>query len=400
MKYSSAYLNKKWPIFFKKTCPFFDLIIYDDTYPHPLSGFRTEEFTCLLTKIERSKILLSADAYKAFKLPLEQHAEHIECIERMHPAIHGKMRRVKYPFININCKVFYCVFLNNIFKNIDWIEQNNIPFVFTLYPGGGLILDDKESDRKLEKVLSSPCFRKVIVTQKHTYNYLINKNFCTENSIQFVFGVVVPQESLKLVNTQKKYFSQTKTTLDICFCATKYSKLGEDKGYPLFVEFSKAIAAKYEFVRFHVIGGYNKDVIDISAIENKITFHGYLPFDDLKKVFEKNDIIFSPNQPGKLSKGSFDGFPLGTVIEAALNEVMVMLTDCLNENRYFKDGEELIIIQPDVNDMIAKFELLIKDIDSIYRIAKAGKKRFAEIYSNTYQMNPRYSLLESVIREK
>lgn len=399
MKFSSAYLNKNWHVLFKKLWPLFDLIIYDDTYPHPFSGFRTEEFTYLLGKIKNSKILLSANAYKAFNVPLIQHQQHIEAVKIKHPALKGKMRSIKFPLINISCKIFYCVFLNNIFKNIDWLEQNNIPFAFTLYPGGGLVLDDEASDSKLKKVFSSLCFRSVVVTQKHTYNYILEKNLCREDQILFVFGVVVPQLSLDVVSHQKNYFRQSKGTIDICFCAAKYSKLGEDKGYPLFVAFAKAIATGYDFTRFHVIGGYDKDVMDVSEIEHKITYHGYLPFDNLKEVFGKCDIILSPNQPDKLNKGSFDGFPLGTVIEAALNEVVVMLTDCLKENKYFKDGEELIIIKPDVDDMIAKFKLLIADIDLMYRIARNGKKRFAEIYSNNYQMEPRYNLLQSLINQ-
>ena len=37
----------------------FDLVIYDDIYPHPVSGFRLEEFTILLSTIKNSKILLN-----------------------------------------------------------------------------------------------------------------------------------------------------------------------------------------------------------------------------------------------------------------------------------------------------------------------------------------------------
>ena len=35
----------------------YDLIIYDNIYPHPVSGFRLEEFTVLLKEFKSSKSL-------------------------------------------------------------------------------------------------------------------------------------------------------------------------------------------------------------------------------------------------------------------------------------------------------------------------------------------------------
>ena len=97
-------------------------------------------------------------------------------------------------------------------------------------------------------------------------------------------------------------------------------------------------------------------------------------------------------------KGAFDGFPLGTVIEAAFNEVVVMLTDSFNENEYFEDEKELVIIQPNVQDMVNKFDSLVKDFDKFYAIGKKGKARFQYIYSNNYQLKPRINLLKSLVK--
>ncbi len=379
-----------------KKNPSYDLIIYDDIYPHPSSGFRLEEFTFLLTSIPNSKAILSGSAYKHFNLPVNQHKEHIAELVKNKPELATKLH-MQDNIINLNCRFFYCVFLHNMFANINQVDQYQIPFAFTLYPGGNFNPGTEATVTQLIKIFSSPNFKKVIVTQQRTYDYLLDNKFCSERDVLFIFGVVVPQTSLLKNNFYKPRYGQDKTTFDICFCANKYTKYGEDKGYPLFIDFIKIIAAEYHFARFHIIGGFNKDVIDIGIIEDRTRFYGNQDFDELKIIFASIDLIVSPNQPDKLGKGAFDGFPLGTVIEAAFNEVAVMLTDCFNENKYFEDGIEITIVQPDINDMMKKFESMIADIDHFYENAKKGKEKFRHIYSTAYQMNPRIGLIRSLI---
>jgi glycosyltransferase involved in cell wall biosynthesis len=374
----------------------YDLIIYDDIYPHPGSGFRMEEFTRLLEEFPGSKILLSAAAYSFLNIPVAHHAQHMKELLAGHPSLAGRVEKTAGK-MNINCRLFYCVFLNNIIHNLDWIEANDIPFAFTLYPGGGFNPGTAATEESLKRIFTSRNFRKVVVTQKRTYDYLVDNGFCSAADILFVFGVVVPQLSLTDDLPPKQFYGKDKSTFDICFCAAKYTKYGEDKGYPLFVDFMTAIALKYPFVQFHVIGGFDKDVLPVAHLGEKVRFHGYQDFDRLKRLFRDIDMIISPNQPDKLAKGAFDGFPLGTVIEAALNEVVVMLTDPLKENIYFADGTELLIILPLLQDMLDKFDWLMRDTDRAYAIAKKGRLKFKHIYSNDYQMRPRLQLLQTLI---
>ncbi len=391
-------LFKKKAVEFKKKGFVYDLIIYDDIYPHPASGFRLEEFTFLLENITNCKAIVSGSIYKEFNLSENLHSLHIGNLLKKKIELRNKIQR-PLGEVNINCKLFYCVFLNNIYKNLEWLEKYKIPFAFTLYPGGGFLTGDKEVNLKLKRIFSSACFRKVVATQKKTYDYLIDNNFCKLGDILFVFGVVAPQVSVFANNVvQKKVYQKDKKSFDICFCASKATKYGENKGYPLFVEFMSAVAFKYDFIRFHIIGGFDKDVLDVTSMEDRITFYGYQEYTELTKIFRQVDLIISPNQPDKLGMGSFDGFPLGTVVEAGLNEVVVMLTDCFNENEYFEDGKELIIIKPEIGDMINKFESLLEDLDNFYKIAKKGKAKLQQIYSNDYQMKPRIEMIRSFLQ--
>ncbi|MEC5157853.1 glycosyltransferase family 4 protein [Chryseobacterium sp. MP_3.2] len=373
-----------------------DLIIFDTIFPHPVSGFRLEEFTSLLSEFKTSKILVNPEAYNFLNTAEELHPIHINELVRKNPDLKNKLKPIR-GFVNINTKLFYCLFISHIYRYIEILEKHQISFVFTLYPGSDFQMNNEECDQKLRRTLSSKMFKKVIVTQKVTKDYLLKKNFCTEDQIEFIFGCVVPQNSLIKDLTAKQYYSQGKDTLDICFCAAKYMPRGVDKGYDVFIEVAHKLLLKYNFVKFHIVGGFTENDIDVTAILNNIHFYGYQDFDQLQGIFKKMDILISPNKPFLLRNGSFDGFPLGTVVEAALNGVMVMLSDGLEQNTTFVNDEEVVIIDSDSKLIETILEELINEPQRIAQIAKKGTLKFQEIYSNEAQMTPRLKVLKNII---
>lgn len=376
-----------------------DLIIHDDIFPHPISGFRYEEFTVLLSEFKKSKIIISSKSYPLLKTPISDNKKHIEKLVSINKEFKRKLVFRK-GFININAKLFYCIFINNIYENINWLEKYKIPFVFTLYPGGGFELNNLESDAKLKKVFASKMFKHVIVTQKISESYLINNSFCKKEKIKFIFGGVVPQFSLSKDLSNKETYLLNKETFDICFCAAKYMAKGVDKGYDVFIETAHKIASKYDFVRFHIIGGFSKNDIDVEKIINKITFYGYQNPENLEVIYKKNDIIISPNKPFLLGKGCFDGFPLGTVVEAVLNGVVALITDPLEQNFSFKNNDEIIIIESTVESIENHITNLLSNPEKLYSIAQKGREKFIEVYSNEIQMNPRLEILKTIIAQK
>lgn len=372
-----------------------DLFIYDDIFPHPISGFRYEEFKTLLNVFKKSKIIVEPFSYPALKTDEKMHKIHILEFKSKFPELENKFIQ-KNRGVNINTKLFYCIFLLNIYRNLVWLEKYKIPFVFTLYPGGGFQVYDLISDQKLQKVLASPQFRKVIVTQLYTKEYLIKNNFCEANKIEYIFGCVVPQLSLNPnVSFEKKYTK--KETFDIVFCAAKYMSKGLDKGFDVFIALAHSLIKKYDFVRFHVVGGFDKEEIDVTLLDGKITFYGYKKFDDLATIYEQMDVIVSPNKPFLYGKGAFDGFPLGTVIEAVLNNVVAIVTDNLKQNTVFENGKEIIITNGAVASIEKEVINLIQNPEKLFEISQNGRNKFLEIYSNEYQMNPRIKMLAEEI---
>jgi glycosyltransferase involved in cell wall biosynthesis len=342
--------------------------------------------------------MLTSISYPLVNTDRSLHYVHIEDVINENSQFKGRIK-LGNNLENYRPKLFYCIFINNIYGFIADLEKFKIPFVFTLYPGGGFQMNEENSDTKLKRVLSSVMFKKVIVTQQITKDYLINKNYCSEDKIQLIFGGVVPQNSLMKDISKRKNYLVHKKTLDICFCAGKYMPKGIDKGYDVFIEVAHSLASKYDFINFHVIGGFDASDIDVSKINDSITFYGYQKFENLEAIFKNIDIIISPNKSFILNKGSFDGFPLGTVVEAALNGVLVILSDDLNQNKTFKHNEELIIAASD-SDLIEKEIIkLIKNPQRIIDISNKGRLKFQEVYSNEIQMKPRIELLKELIKE-
>lgn len=373
------------------------LIIIDDIFPSIFSPFRYEEYVEYLKNIENVYIFTTGRSLKAIN-ENRNIKEVIKEFEEKEPQFKGKILELNDKNIKIlkylKNKVAIFTFLANVRENLKILEEYNIPFIFTLYPGGGFVLNDNNCNLELKRICSLENFKKVIVTQKNVYKYLINNKICNKKQIKFIYGVVTPVEMLNETNAEKKYYKKNKQTLDICFVAHKYTEKGTDKGYDLFIEAAKKLNKKYSDIFYHVIGGFNKNDIDVKKLKNNIKFYGVRDSKWLKKFYKDIDIIISPNRPFELGEGTFDGFPTGSCTEAMVNGVLLLCTDELKLNIKFKNKKELIIIKPDGNDIFNKIEKLYKKPQKIMKIAENGKNKARKIYSKENQIYPRIELIK------
>lgn len=384
----------------------FSLIILDDAFPSIYSPFRYEEYTEYFKNFKSVYAFTTGSSLKALneKNGVQQV---IEKFEAEFPEYKGRIFKLNYEnkkkLENINNKIAIITFLQNLqnllYDNIELLEHYEIPFIFTLYPGGGFILNNEESDKILKRACSSKYFRKVIVTQKNTYDYLLENKFCKKEQIEFIYGIVTPEKILNNEIENKQYYKKGKETLDLCFVAHKYSERGIDKGYDLFIETAKELAKKHNNIKFHVIGGFDEKDIDVSDIEENIKFYGIRSSEWLREFYQKMDLILSPNRPFKLSKGSFDGFPTGSCTEAMINGVVTLCTDELNLNVKFEDKKDLIIIKPEVSNIVEEVENLYQNPEKIIEIAQHGRNKTKNIYSRENQVVPRIELIKKVAKK-
>lgn len=375
------------PSFFKNPLKKYDLVIYDTIFPNPISGFRYAEFTEYLSHFRNSKIIVTPSHYQYVNQTLEQFENDVKAFKNTEPSLANKIEVIKN-ITNINCKLFYCVFYGAIAGKIQVLNNLKIPFIFTLYPGGGFNLNDQIVIENLKLICNSDYFKGVIATQQITVDYLLKHNICDQQKINFIFGGIVPQTS---ISAQKKvFFNNNKETLDICFCAAKYMATGKDKGYDVFVETAQLLAEKYKQVRFHVVGGFNEDDINLEGLNDQFTFYGYKKYEELQNIFSRMDFIFSPNRPNVLREGLFDGFPLGTVVEAALNGVIPLVTDELEQNEIFQDGE-IFICKPNKESFFGKIEEILQS--DLKTVSETVQKKFRLIYDNKNQLSKRIEIL-------
>jgi glycosyltransferase involved in cell wall biosynthesis len=374
--------------------PMRDLVVVDDAYPHPQSAFRREEFDTYLREFPRSAIYTTGTAFSFFKdsPPVETL---VRDVIRSNAAFANRVVKLEgNP--SVRAALGYSVFAGNASHHLPFFERNNIPFVFTLYPGGMLQLDDADSDQRLKRIFASPMFRRVITTQRMTSDYIISKNLVPADKVEFVYGVVTPQESLREAGTvapDRKRYGFGKKTLDICFVAHKYMKNGRDKGYDVFLDVARKLIEAAPECRFHVVGGFGPDDIPIDGLEHCITFYGGRSPDWFSDFYKDKDAILLPNVPFVLLKGAFDGFPTGCGSDAMLHGVALFCTDPLSQNSEFEDRKDLVIVQSDIDDCVAKLLWYRMRPAELKNVGESGQKAAARVYSYECQMAPRLEIL-------
>jgi len=373
-----------------------DLLVLDDYFPDPVSGFRWQEYLAYLAEFPSIAIATSGDGRIQYA-NVDSFRKSVSDFKRGYPNYANKLIKY-YPELNFNVKVVSVDFLSITYRFLEHIEKLGAPFVFTLYPGGGFLIDDQNSNNKLIRIFSSPCFRKVIVTQQITYDYLIDHNFCAPDQIEFIFGCVTPQNQFVIENFEKNYFGLEKDTLDICFVAHRYTEKGLSKGYDVFIDVAHRLSRLYPNIHFHVVGGFDETVFDISEIKDRITFYGVRKTDWFDDFYRSIDIILSPNIHTIQTNGVFDGFPTASCVDAGIRKTAIFCTDELHlNNQYFIDGEEIVIVPHNAENITEIIATYYRDPQKLKGISINGRKKILQLYSYESQISPRVRLLKNEI---
>jgi hypothetical protein len=280
---------------------------------------------------------------------------------------------------NLKANLAYTTFVSQAYVLAPFFTEMKIPFVFTLYAGGGFGLNNVGSDNNLRDIFSNKYFRRVIVNNDVTRDYLIEKRFCPEKQIEFLFGGFVQFKKNEIDLSGKKFYRKHKGTFDICFVAFNYDDIGRSKGYDLFIESAKRLAGgskqKNADMRFHVVGDFRENTIDISEIKDKITFYGVKSHEWLLNFYYNMDIAVAPVRPFLLYPGSFDGYPM--CFEQSICGVAMFQSDELNINRnyhYYKE-DEVVNIKLDVEDIASKIEFYFNNPEKLYDLAEKGRQK-------------------------
>jgi hypothetical protein len=377
----------------------FDVVVFDDVFPSPRSGFRLAEFTAYLNELPTSLVVTSGSALPVLgATPLP---ELIHAFQRRHPEIGNRVLVDDGTFPLRLARLVYVDFLTNAYALLPAVEEAQVPFAFTLYPGAGFALDDVACERRLKRVFASPCFQKVVVTQPVTHHYLVSKRLCPVEKIEMIWGVVMPQHTVASSAARpKKRWGFGKSRLDICFMAHRYMAHGEDKGFDVFVNTAALLRKRHEDIYFHVIGPYNAVVLDVSMIADRLEFHGPLDPEEFDTVLHNMDMIISPNISGKLGRGSFDGFPTASCIEAGLRGCAIFAVDEFNSGAgRFVDGEDIVLLVYDLQSIVERVESYYHDPALLRAVGEKGRLRILQLYSQQAQVAPRVRMLRDLLKD-
>ncbi len=354
-----------------------DLVIFDDLFPSPLTLFRVLEFEKYMNRWQKTMVFSSAPEFDNFLHQYSKISSHVDRIHRFrHEAVHARCA--------------YFIFLHNSRTFLRFIELNRIPFVFTLYPGGGFWFEQPESDKTLRRIFRSPYFYKVIVSQNIVEEYLLKKGLCSKEHIVRVAGSPYKVEG-------KVFRKENRDTFDIAFCAAKYMPKGIDKGYDLFIETCKILVHEIPNLKVHVIGNYDTSDVDVGELDHIITFYGLQSMQKLREIFAGVDIILSPNRANVLHPGAFDGFPTGSVGIAAMEGAAMFVTDELGQNEFFTPGIQIEIIDHNPKNIAAKIIGYVREPGKLRNLQIEGQKRMLRLIEDDVQMPARYQVLEEVI---
>lgn len=361
------------------------LAVVDDFFPNLLTGFRVAEYNGYLETFASLRVLSGSPEFAA------HHAAYAE----LYPLLAPRVRALDAQSL-AGCELAYLNFLNNAHRYLPLLEAQGIAFALTLYPGGGFGIGAPDSDAKLRRVLASPLLALLITTQPITTDYV--REFAAEHRInlpplqQISGGVLNPMYFDAEVAGHVPWFGAGKAELDVCFVAEKYMPRGVNKGYPEFIAAAHALADLAP-IRFHVIGGFGANDIDVQTLGSRIRFHGRLETSQLRKAFAGMDLCVALSRPGSLHTGNFDGFPTGSGVEASLCGVALIASDVLGQNPGYVDGESIVMVAPHAAEVERRVREMAAAPHRIEIVGRAGEAVSKRLYAPQRQIGPRIAAL-------
>jgi glycosyltransferase involved in cell wall biosynthesis len=383
-----------------------DLGLFCDRFLHTLYGFHISEFNATLRHFSNSAVYtLARNLWEPYSP--EYFKKNLTAYEKEYPDLKGRANQLylelddpdpRYStYAKVSIKHGYCIFGMNAILFLPLWEHLRIPFSFTLYPGGGFQMTPGHCEKGLRQIFASPMFRSVTINMKNTLAYVKETFAVPDDKINYIYGGTVAVDYYQKHALPKKRYPADKETLDICFVANRYTELGVDKGYDKFVEMAHILRKKYDNLRFHVVGNYTPEVLDVKALGDAIKFYGVQPTKWLAGFFSSMDLFFSSSVPHVISRGVFDGFPTTSAVEASVCGVAVASADPLNLNEVFSDGRDMIFIEGSIEAIVAKIASYLLAPEKIYELAEAGQKISLRHFSPDVQLAPRLAHFERLL---
>lgn len=381
------------------------LLLVDSSFPSRFSAFRYGELLTYLYAIPESRVASSLRDINRYR-PDRTFLDELRQFETEHPTLAGRVRALNTDH-DLSAEVLHTTFLHNaavlLASNPDLRAER---LTFTLYPGGGFMPNDPVSDAKLRRVLGDRRFAKVLTTHTLQRDYLLDRGWCDPDQIAFIFGAVSPDCWDVAASVRCSRINRPlQDTIRICFVAQRYTEFGVEKGCDVFTDLVRRYADDPRF-EWHYVGDWTADLLGVTRVD-RVYFHGVQPASFFPDFYPGMDIVISPNlSPMERDggRGSFDGFPTTSCVEAGLRGVAMFLSDSLELNRRLDGtpalvpGKEFELITRDADGIAARIEFYAGDREALRRLSESGRLAILREYSFARQMLPRLTLLRAQLR--
>jgi lipopolysaccharide transport system ATP-binding protein len=237
--------------------------VLDDFFPNLVTAFRVAEYNWYLDCFPQLEIYSTNSDFKAV------HAAYAQ----RYPEYADRVKQFDESSLD-NCGFVYINFLNNVHYFLPSLYLHGIPFLMTLYPGGGFGLGDPESNAKLATIIESPLLCGIIATQSVTLDYLKEKN--CRVPVYDIYGATLNPLYFES-DIKKRSILLNSEEMSICFVADRYMPQGANKGYPQFIESAKQLIRKFPNLNFTVVGRFNPEDYPLhDQVRDRLSFKGLL----------------------------------------------------------------------------------------------------------------------------
>lgn len=387
-------LRYRWPFRGSSQAETIPLAIFDDVFPYAISGFRLVEYRYLLRSVANSRAYSTLATLKYLGVS-DLRDSILDNWDLQYPEISDRLTIIRRPNDLPDVACLYTMFLNNALSMLRTAERRHILFSFTLYPGGGLKQGNRAIDDKLRRIAASPSFFKVIVTQPAVLSYLRRQQIFEPQKIEYVFGGVLGQD-LNPISSASTVGDHA--ALRLGFVANRYHPQGLDKGFDIFVGAAISLIDMEVPVECHFVGPWTSQDIEQRRLQEKSIFHGLTHNDDLRDLLAGIEVCVFPTRSEMLGEGSFDGFPVGSAVEAGIAGCAVLTSNPLQQETPLEEGSDYLEITADVNNVRDRILELHNDRTRLNKLRRRAQEKFAQVYSNERQLEPRLRVIREMIR--
>lgn len=319
--------------------------------------------------------------------------------QRRCPEVGSRMIQFDGNFpLNIG-RLVYITNIRETYAALENVELACVPFVFALNSEDGRALNDPNVDMKLKRIFRSPCFQNVIVTQQAFYDHIIREYSCPAESIALIPGGVMPEIQEELPSSKPRW-GFDKARLDICFITSTIAPFDKKtSGYEAFVEVMNAVASIHQDIFFHVVGPVSPSAINIVSLGDRVKFYGSLKWEEMNSLFIQMDIVLSLYFNRNSSSSIFENIPSDRCIEAGAHGVAILAAGEFDLGGHsFIDGEDIVIVKPDVKAIVAKILHYYDNPEALKAIGERCANTIRKQYCPETQMVLRVNLLREAIR--